>query len=144
MPSGVPDSSGAELERLLGPALWLFHCPAIFIFKFFGTKTFKRPVLASAWVRAAEGKDGRTPSTDACLLDKLGRMQGSFLSTGCWGHPQFLERTHEGKPFSLVSCPILPFPSSPAHLGLKREGLKHEMDGHKLCREPHSKGKESR
>ena len=28
------------------------------------------------------------------------------------GHPQFLERTHEGKPFSLVSCPITPsFPS---------------------------------
>lgn len=52
------------------PLFWEFHFQDLW-----HEDLFKRPVLASAWVRAAEGKDGGggNPSTDALFLHKEGR-----------------------------------------------------------------------
>lgn len=109
-------------------------------------RLLKRPVLASAWIGAAEGKVGGTLSTDPCSPDQHGRMQGSFVNPECWGHPRFLERTHEagGSPFPYSLLPVIPLSLSPllSLLGLQTGGLEHEMNGDRgqECRQITSPG----
>lgn len=120
MPGGVPGSSGAELNRLLALPFGCSHCSVSFIFKFFGTETFKRAVLASAWIRATAGKVGED-SQHRPMFSGQTRKQGRELPEA-WVLNFLRTREAEGRPFPYRLLPhhsSLPFCLSSAHSGFR-------------------------